>query len=177
MLQTLSEILPPLVILSVLPEPPLACPLTTTPASCLLLQLNGLILVPAMLSSSLDGREEGEDEGTGSSPSQRRGKLQCPSPTDACYFAFVRNHHQPGDANLQSTVTIRSDSYFLGFWAGLRLQKVINITLYTLNWMPREKPPAISNRTLCWLDTKLSKSSEPVLPGLYTYPLPILKGL
>ena len=34
MFQTLSEILPPLVILSVLREPPLACPLATT--SCLM---------------------------------------------------------------------------------------------------------------------------------------------
>lgn len=34
-------------------------------------------------------------------------------------------------------------------WDSERLQKVINITLYRLNWTPREKPPAISNRTLC----------------------------
>lgn len=72
----------------------------------------------------LSGWEGGrEDEGRGSSPSQRCGKLWCPSLTDTCCFAFVRNHHQPGDINLQSTVTIRSDSYFLGFWEGLRLQK------------------------------------------------------
>ena len=52
-------------------------------------------------------------------------------------------------------------------WDSERLQKVINITLYRRNWMPREQPPAISNRTLCWLDTNLSKSSEHVLSGVY----------
>lgn len=64
---------------------------------------------PSPFALSVRGREEEKEGGEEAGPLRAVGSfsaLLC----DTCCFAFVRSHHQPGNINLQSTVTIRSRS-------------------------------------------------------------------